>query len=53
MLPLVRLEDEPKSGAIFAYFFISPTLTRKEFVYYLLIFLLKLNFIAFYIGTTC
>jgi hypothetical protein len=26
MLPLARLEDEPKSGAIFAYLFISATL---------------------------
>jgi hypothetical protein len=27
MLPLARLEDEPKSGAILVYLFISATLT--------------------------
>jgi hypothetical protein len=27
MLPLARLEDEPKSGAIFVYLFVSATLT--------------------------
>jgi hypothetical protein len=29
MLPLARLEGEPKSGAIFAYLFISVTLRQK------------------------
>jgi hypothetical protein len=30
MLPLARLEGEPKSGAIFAYLFISATLKKKS-----------------------
>ena len=30
MLPLARLEGEPKSGAIFAYLFISATLARNQ-----------------------
>jgi len=30
MLPLVRLEGEPKFGAIFAYLFISATLKKKS-----------------------
>ena len=29
MLPLVRLEDEPKSGAIFVYLLVSATLTKR------------------------
>jgi len=31
MLPLARLEDEPKSGAIFVYLFISATLIYISF----------------------
>jgi len=31
MLPLARLEGEQKSGAIYAYFFISATLTVRRF----------------------
>jgi hypothetical protein len=31
MLPLARLEGEPKSGAIFVYLFISATLNLRQF----------------------
>jgi hypothetical protein len=35
MLPLVRLEDEPKSGAIFVYLFIAETLGVGHAIYHL------------------
>jgi hypothetical protein len=32
MLPLARLEDEPKSGAFFAYLFITATLIQTKII---------------------
>jgi hypothetical protein len=33
MLPLARLEDEPKSGAIFVYLFVPATLAPKLMIF--------------------